>query len=86
MDMRRATVTIPDDLEKELQAWLDAQPARPSLAKVLQAALRLYLAEKKLEALEYRPATGPFRFTVDEVGSGHRNVSVEHDAHFAGDA
>lgn len=79
-------MTIPDDLEQELQVWLDAQPARPSLAKVLQAALRMYLAEKKLEALEYRPPTGAFGFTVDEVGSGHRNVSVEHDAHFAGDS
>ena len=85
MDMRRATVTIPDELEEQLDAWLDTQPARPSLAKVMQAALRMYLAEKRLEAVEYRPPAGPFDFTVDEVGSGHSDVSIEHDAHFAGE-
>lgn len=81
--MRRATITIPDDLERELQNWLDTQPAPPSLAKILQAALRGFLAEKKLEALEYRPASGPLSVGVAARGSGHRDASVEHDAHLA---
>lgn len=83
MSMRRATVTIPDGLERELQAWLDSQPAPPSLASVLQAALRMFLDEKRLEALEYQAPTGEFSFVVDGEGSGHSDVSIEHDAHFA---
>lgn len=83
--MRRATITIPDDLERELQAWLETQPAPPSLAKVLQAALRRFLAQKKLEALEYRPASGSLSIRPAPHGSGHRDASVEHDAHLAAD-
>ena len=84
-DMRRATITIPDDLEKDLQAWLDTQPAPPSLAKVMQAALKSFLTEKKLEALEYRPARYAFWITPAEHGSGYSDVSINHDAHLAGE-
>jgi hypothetical protein len=83
MTMRRATVTIPDELDKELQDWLATQAAPPSLAKVLQAALRVFLREKKLEAVEYHAAAAPFAISSSRSGSGHRDVSVEHDAHIA---
>ena len=83
MNMRRATVTIPDDLEKELELWLSSQTAPPSLAKVMQSALRRFLAEEKLEALEYRPPRGAFSVSPAARGSGHADVSVEHDAHVA---
>ncbi len=41
--MRRATVTIPDDLENDLQHFIEAAPAQPSLAAVVQTALRRFL-------------------------------------------
>ncbi len=41
--MRRASVTIPPDLEDELDRFLAAQPAAPTLAAVMQQALRRYL-------------------------------------------
>ncbi len=41
--MKRATITIPDDLEAEFENWLGEQRARPSLTAVVQAALRSYL-------------------------------------------
>lgn len=81
--MRRATVTIPPDLDEELRAWLATQPAPPSLAKILQAALRMFLREKKLESLEHRAASAPFAISRAGGGSGHHDVSVEHDAHLA---
>lgn len=43
--MRRATITLPPKLEDELEAFMRAQPARPSLASVVEAALTTYLSE-----------------------------------------
>lgn len=42
--MRRATVTIPDDLAVQLDAFSSTQPASPSLTTLVQAALRSFLA------------------------------------------
>ena len=41
--MRRATITVPDDLDRALQDFVAAQPARPSLTSVVEAALESYL-------------------------------------------
>jgi hypothetical protein len=41
--MRRATITVPDDLARALDAFIAAQPARPSLTSVVEAALEAYL-------------------------------------------
>jgi predicted nucleotidyltransferase len=43
--MRRATVTIPDDLAEKVDAYSERQPAGPSLTALVQAALRRFLAE-----------------------------------------
>jgi predicted nucleotidyltransferase len=43
--MRRATVTIPDDLARQVDAFSSRQPASPSLTTLVQAALRRFLAE-----------------------------------------
>lgn len=83
--MRRATITIPDDLDAELNAYLAAQDASPSLTAVVEVALRRYLQEKKLEARQYVPAKGPLRITPAPRGSGRRDVSVEHDRYLAED-
>lgn len=42
--MKRATITIGDDLEKALRAYIRQQEVRPALTSVVQAALREYLA------------------------------------------
>jgi len=44
--MTRATVTIPDDLAKAVDSYVQAQEAPPPLTAVVQAALREYLAER----------------------------------------
>lgn len=43
--MRRATITIPEDVERRLEEFVAAQSARPSLAAVVQLALRRFLGE-----------------------------------------
>ena len=45
--MKRANITIPDELEAELDAFLAKQEPQPSLTGVIQAALRVYLDERK---------------------------------------
>lgn len=79
--MKRATITIPDDLEEELEAFLRAQDAVPSLTSVVQAALRRYLEERRLEAREFRAPRGPLRITPATEGSGGDDGSVHHDRH-----
>jgi hypothetical protein len=82
--MRRATITLPDDLDAELKSYLETQDAAPSLTALMEAALRRYLQEKKLEARQYVQARRPLRITPAPEGSGRRDVSVDHDRYFAG--
>jgi hypothetical protein len=76
--MRRATVTIPDDLAKAVESYVRAQEARPALTAVVQVALRQYLTERG-----YLPAAGPLRITPAKRGSGKRDVSQAHDRYLA---
>ena len=46
--MRRATITIPDELEALLERYLARLDAPPSLTTLAQAALRRYLEEASL--------------------------------------
>lgn len=50
--MRRATITLSDELEAEVEEYLAAQEAPPSLTSLVQAALRSFLAGRE---------TGPHR-------------------------
>jgi Arc/MetJ-type ribon-helix-helix transcriptional regulator len=77
--MKRATVTIPDDVATAMERYVRAQEARPALTAVVQAALRQYLTERG-----YLRATGPLRITPAKHGSGRRDVSEEHDRYLAG--
>ena len=72
--MKRATVTIPDDLSKAVDSYVRDQEARPPLTAVVQAALRQYLTERG-----YLRAAGPLRITPSRRGSGRRDVSQAHD-------
>jgi len=76
--MKRATVTIPDDLAKAVDRYVKAQEAPPPLTAVVQTALRYYLCDRgylsRGRALTIRPAAR---------GSGHHDVSQAHDQHLA---
>lgn len=45
--MRRATITLSDELEAALDAYLARQDAPPSLTAIVQAALQRYLEDKR---------------------------------------
>ena len=76
--MRRATVTISDDLEESLDAYNRQQDASPTLTAVLQAAVREYLARRGFYA-----APKALRITPAKKGSGARDVSIRHDRYLA---
>lgn len=82
--MRRATITIPEDLEEDLKRYLESQPARPSLAALVQTALRRFLAEEELRKRDYRPAKGPLRIHPAARGSGLSDVAERHDTYLIG--
>ena len=76
--MKRATVTIPDDLANAVESYARDQEARPSLTVVVQSALRQFLALRG-----YLQPHGPFHITPAKRGSGLRDVSREHDRYLA---
>ena len=76
--MKRATITLPDDLAKAVDDYMQAQEAPPALTTVAQAALREYLRERGF-LREYRP------LKIAPVGrSGRSDVSVNHDLYLTG--
>jgi len=77
--MRRATVTIGDDVESSLDAYLRQQEVAPALTAVLQAALKEYLARRG-----FTPGERRLRITPARRGSGTKDASVAHDRYLAG--
>jgi hypothetical protein len=76
--MKRATITLPDDLAAGIDEYRLAQDAPPALTTVMQAALREYLGERGF----LRPFR-PLKITPAPQGSGLTDVSVNHDKYFA---
>ena len=76
--MKRATVTISEDLRPSLEAYLRHQEVPLALTAVVQSALREYLAHRGFTA----PAK-PLRITPASKGSGKSDVSLRHDEYFA---
>lgn len=74
--MRRATITLPDDLEVALDEYRAGQSAPPNLTSVVQAALRDYLVQRG-----YLREPRRLRLTPAPAGSGHTDVSASHDEH-----
>jgi hypothetical protein len=83
--MRRVTVTIPDDLERELEAYLRRQDAPPSITTVMQVAMREFLASQKLRDRGYQIARKAFslRPLEEKDDRGEPDVSIAHDKYFA---
>ncbi len=77
--MRRATVTIPDDLAKAVDKYVRDQEAPPALTAVVQSALRQFLTQRG-----YLGRRRPLHITPAKPGSGLSDVSQEHDRYLAG--
>ena len=76
--VKRATVTIPDDLAAAVEGYVRAQEAPPPLTAVVQAALRQYLTDRG-----YLRERGRLRIKPAPRGSGRRDVSQAHDRYLA---
>ena len=78
--MKRATVTIPDDIAPALRAYMADQRPTPPLTAVMHEALAAFLA-----ARGYLPGS-PHRLKLTPArhGSGTRSTSADHDAVLAG--
>jgi hypothetical protein len=76
--MKRATITIPDDLAQAVDRYVRAQEAPPALTAVVQTALRVYLTDRG-----YLRAQKPLRIKPAPRGSGHRDISEAHDRYLA---
>jgi hypothetical protein len=77
--MKRATVTIPDDLEKAVDSYVRSQEAPRPLTAVVQAALREYLAQWGF----LQNPVGRLRITPASKGSGRQDISESHDRYLA---
>ncbi len=77
--MRRATITIPHELEAGLDAYTRQQEVSPALTAVVQAALQEYLARRG-----FLPGTRTLVVTPAKKGSGAKDVSLHHDRYLAG--
>jgi Arc/MetJ-type ribon-helix-helix transcriptional regulator len=79
--MREATITLPDELDSKLEEYLARTEPRPSLSEVVQTALSRFLEDARVSAT--RSPRRPVRITPAERGSGHSDISRNHDRHFA---
>lgn len=77
--MKRATITLRDDLAEAVDSYRQAQEAPPALTTVVQTALREYLRERGFlrpyKRLKIRPA---------KHGSGSSDGSINHDLYLTG--
>ena len=76
--MKRATITLPDDLAQAVDDYVRAQEARPALTTVIQAALREYLRKRGF-LKEFCPLK-----IAAKGNSGLRDVSRNHDLYVTG--
>jgi len=76
--MKRATITIQDDLETVLDSYVKSQEVPPTLTALVQAALGEFLARRGAA-----PPANPLRITPAKKGSGKSDISRRHDEYFA---
>jgi len=76
--VKRASITIDDDLESAIDAYVKRQDVPPALTSVVQAALWEFLARRGLA-----PPRQPFDIAPARKGSGRRDISLHHDEYFA---
>ena len=78
-EMRRATITIGDEIAAQLDSWMRQQDAAPSVTAVVQSALKEFLALRGFTTTSWK-----LRITPSRKGSGSHDVSVAHDRYLAG--
>ncbi len=76
--MKRATITLPDDVEKALERFVAEQDIPVQLTAVVQTAVREYLADRG-----YLPNASKLRIRPAKQGSGRDDVSVSHDQYLS---
>ena len=76
--MRRATVTISDEIEANLAAYIRQQEVAPPLTAIVQAALQEFLSRRG-----FTPGVRKLRITPAKKGSGAKDVSLDHDRYLA---
>jgi hypothetical protein len=74
--MRRATITVPDDLAEALDVFIAAQPARPSLTSVVEAALESYLLAPGADSPSRLTRVARSRRRVVEIAHAHGATRV----------
>jgi hypothetical protein len=72
--MKRASITVSDEMEAAIAAYQQSQDAPPTLTGIVEAALREYLALRG-----YGAPKRTLRITPAAVGSGTPYGSIEHD-------
>ena len=76
--MKRATITLPDDLEQALERFVEEQAVPVQLTAVVQAAVREYLGERG-----YLQTASALRISPAKRGSGRTDGSISHDRYLA---
>lgn len=83
--MKQLTVTLPDALERKLDAYLEQHSTNPS--DVVQTALAAFLEEQTWAAYKPEPARAPFHISpandLDSANDGATDVSVRTDHYLA---
>lgn len=75
--MRRVTVTIPDELDAELDRFLAVQPVKPPISSVVRTALERYLvAERPTTKGSLLPKVLANREEIRKLASGRRAGSI----------
>ena len=80
---KRFTITVPDDLEVELDLYLRGQNPEPALTKIAESALRYFLSNQKWVERGLRPAAKPFHITSITPDDNESTISVNHDEYLA---
>jgi hypothetical protein len=76
--MRRATVTLPADLARAVDAYIQEEEAPTALESVMEAALREYLRERGFPRSHHPLKIRP------KGSSGRSDISENHDGYLTG--
>ena len=76
--VKRASITLPSELDQRVDEFLSAQSPRPSLTALVQEALSAYLDDYEWKRREYTPAKESV-LTVTTERTGHSDTAARHD-------
>ena len=77
--MQRAAITLSDEIEASLDAYIQPQKVAPSVTAIMQGALQEFLSRRGFTA-----GARKLRVTPAKKGSDFKDVSVDHDRYLAG--